>query len=182
MTGKYDVLQVLAVVTVLALVATVSILWVMPVSAATGGGALKGEINGKPWSWQVPGPAGGVGSAATYSVISSPSVVQHRIQGYPGSDFSMKDSLSLSFTTMNGQLIGSPQVSYLPGKKLFPLYSNEGSGNLVIENEKNLDGQKQLQGRYQGTLVLVEKIGQTPDGKNAMEIDVHFDVLLHEVD
>lgn len=182
MTGKYDVLQVLAVITVLALVTTVSILWVMPVSAATSGDTLKGEINGKPWSWQVPGPRGGANSAATYSAISSPSLVQHQIQGYAGSDFSMKDSVSLSFTTMNGQLIGSPQVSYLPGKNLFPLYSNEGSGNLVIEHEQLQGDKKQLKGRYQGTLVLVEKIGQSPDGNSAMEIDVHFDVLLHEVD
>lgn len=178
MTGKYDVLQVLAVITVLALVATVSILWVMPVSAATSSGIVEGEIDGKPWSWQVHGPRGSASGSATYSTISSPSVVQHQIQGYSGSDFSIKDSVSFSFTTMNDQLIGSPQVSYFPGKKLFPLYSNEGSGDLVIEHEQTRGDKKQLKGRYQGILVLVEKIGQSPDGSNSLTVDIGFDVVM----
>lgn len=174
---KFAAIPALSAMAILVLAVAVPLFWTVSLFADAGDDLIKGSLDGKPRGWRIQGPRG----SANYSSISH-AVTQYRIQAYQASSPAMKDSLSLSYTMMNGQLIGSPQVSYLPGKKMFPLYSNEGSGNLVIENEKNLDSQKQLQGRYQGPLVLVEKNGQAPDGKNAMEIDVHFDVFLHEMD
>ncbi|MCH2556824.1 MAG: hypothetical protein MK005_05925 [Alcanivorax sp.] len=136
---------------------------------------LAGTLGGEPQRWYVLSGEDGAQGTATFAVLG-PGMVRYSLQGHLERTFATRGSLSLAFTVMNGQLLGAPEVSYFPSDKLFPVYSNEGAGDLTIKALDNHGNQTQLRGRYQGMLVRLEGVGQAPNGSDTLTLDIEFDV------
>ncbi|KAF0807622.1 hypothetical protein ACRYJU_03345 [Alloalcanivorax xenomutans] len=146
---------------------------------SAGADTLEGELGGESRSWHV--LRDGQTSTARFSNVA-PGVVVYQVQGHAEEKFAIAESVALSFTAMNGRLIGTPEVSYFPENSLFPVYSNQGGGKLTLEHLKSGEDTVVLKGRYQGSLERLEGIGKDASGGDSLTLDLFFDVRLRPGD
>ena len=99
------------------------------------------------------------------------------IQGYAEPRHATKGALSISFTYLNGQLVGDPEMMYFPSSRLFPVYRHDnGSGQWSIETITIEGDHARISGSYRGTLKWIENIHAAPDPENTIELEFRFDV------
>lgn len=114
-------------------------------------------------------------STATFVEIA-PDIWRFTLQGNVGDDFTIKESLSISFTII-GDVIQPATVSYFPEAATEPLYSVAGSMALELDSLEVTDDSAHVTGRFSDDLAYMEQEDSDPDTSHAVKLDIEFDVI-----
>ncbi|MEM1152638.1 MAG: hypothetical protein AAGI44_00760 [Pseudomonadota bacterium] len=121
------------------------------------------------------------GSASSTGNFSSPmgTMTSYTLQGHEAKQFQIENSVSISFTNMNGELIESG-VNYFHSDDTWPFYGdNDGSVTIEISELEVSDDVAQVVGRVTGRIYLMEGLTAEPDLSDYRDIDLRFNVTAY---
>lgn len=133
---------------------------------------LQGMLDGENRTWSVIERDGQ--STATFVKIA-PDIWRFNIQGNAGDEFTIKNSLSLSFTVIAGT-VQPATVSYFPEPAMMPVYTVPGSMGLQLD-DLQIDGDSaRVAGRFRDDLPYQADQDAEPDSSRAVTLELEFDI------
>ncbi len=135
-----------------------------------------GEIAGEARTWQV---LTGPGQSSTTFTEIAPGIYQFSLQGYRANRHEVEGSISINFTVMGNQLPQGGEISYFPGKRLFPNYSGQSDTGLSLDQLRIEGDTARVVGQFAGPLPRQDGIGATADHDNGIDVRLHFDLTAH---
>ncbi len=107
-------------------------------------------------------------------------ITDFTLQAHLGRQFTIKDSVSITFTLMNGQ-VQSGGVLYFPEAGMTPHYGDHEDSVTVTLDSIELQGDTaQVKGRAVGQLYHVSSYTASPDTTDAVTVDLVFNATAYK--
>lgn len=140
---------------------------------SAGADQIDGAIDGEARQWHV--LTGPDGSTASFTEIS-PGIFSVSIQGHREDRFAVEGSVGLTFTVMNGDMVGSEAI-YFPESGFEPNYTDVDAADGLELEALSFDGDTaRIVGRYQGEMLFKDSLTSEPDVSDAIEVELEFDL------
>ena len=117
------------------------------------------------------------GESSSTSNFSSPAgmMTSYTLQGHETTRFAIKNSVSVSFTLMNGALVESG-VNYFHTDNMRQFYGDhEGSVTVQLSSVDNADGVARVAGTVKGRVYRMEGMTAEVVPSDFMDIDLQFE-------
>ena len=106
-------------------------------------------------------------------------MTEFTIQGHTGTSFAIKDSVSVTFSISNGQLVAGG-VLYLPEEGMFPHYVDHNDSVQVTLDVFEDNGDTAIvKGTATGTIYRLTGYTGEPDAADALEVDLTFEATAY---
>ena len=144
-------------------------------------GEISGMVGDQSAAWHVLNMdlGGEIRSTANYSNPVG-LMTEFTLQAHPGDSFQIENSVSVTFSMMNGGLVSGGAL-YFPEAGMFPHYGDHNDSVTVeIEELEMGDGTAKVKGKATGTIYRVADYSAEPDMSDSMPIELSFDLTAYE--
>ena len=143
-------------------------------------GEISGTVGDQTATWHVlkMDLGGEIRSTANYS---SPVglMTEFTLQAHPGNSFQIENSVSVTFSLMNGNLVSGGAL-YFPEAGMFPHYGDHNDSVTVeIETLEMGDGTAKVTGTATGIIYRLADYSAEPDTSDSRPIDLSFDLTAY---
>lgn len=144
-------------------------------------GEISGSVGDKSATWHAlkMDLGGELRSTANYSNPVG-LMTEFTLQGHPGKSFQIENSVSVTFSVMNGSLVSGGAL-YFPEAGMFPHYGDHNdSVSVEIESLEMSDGTAKIKGKASGTIYRLADYSSEPDMTDSMSVDLNFEVTAYK--
>jgi len=143
-------------------------------------GEISGTVGDESTTWRVlkMDLGGEIRSTANYSNPVG-LMTEFTLQGHPGNSFQIENSVSVTFSVMNGNPVSGGAL-YFPEAGMFPHYGDHNDSVIVeIETLDMGDGTAKVKGKATGMIYRLSDYSAEPDMSDARPIDLSFDLTAY---
>lgn len=144
-------------------------------------GEIVGTVGDGPATWHMlkMDLGGEIRSTANYSNPVG-LMTEFTLQAHPGDSFQIENSVSVTFSMMNGNLVSGGAL-YFPEAGMFPHYGDHNDSVTVeIKALEMGDGTAKVKGKATGTIYRLADYSAEPDMSDSRPIDLSFDLTAYE--